>query len=107
MEPSATAEGLRARSPDPCTAFSQDLFPSVIEKAAALLHGLATTQHFVDGNKRTAWLACATYLEGHGLCLMAEADAYADDFVVGVAIGEINQIDVATWILDHLEDGRA
>lgn len=39
-----------------------ELYPTLIEKAAALLHGLACTQGFVDGNKRTAWLACVGFL---------------------------------------------
>nr|MDT0521511.1 type II toxin-antitoxin system death-on-curing family toxin [Streptomyces sp. DSM 41633] len=36
------------------------------EQAAALLHGIATNHPLVDGNKRTAWLAAATFLAVNG-----------------------------------------
>ncbi|TVS78249.1 type II toxin-antitoxin system death-on-curing family toxin [Mycobacterium helveticum] len=39
------------------SAFGDDAYPTIHEKAAALLHGLARNHPFVDGNKRTAWAA--------------------------------------------------
>ncbi|MFF4370417.1 type II toxin-antitoxin system death-on-curing family toxin [Streptomyces sp. NPDC001594] len=36
------------------------------EQAAALLHGIAVNHPLVDGNKRTAWLAAATFLAVNG-----------------------------------------
>lgn len=49
-------------------------FPSVPEKAAALLHGLVTSHAFVDGNKRVGLAATLVWLEvnGHALALDAE-----------------------------------
>lgn len=49
-------------------------FPSVPEKAAALLHGLVTAHAFVDGNKRVGLAATLVWLQvnGHGLALDAE-----------------------------------
>ncbi|MET7979017.1 type II toxin-antitoxin system death-on-curing family toxin, partial [Streptomyces mirabilis] len=38
-------------------------------QAAALLHALATNHPLVDGNKRTAWLAAATFLAVNGVDL--------------------------------------
>lgn len=86
------------------TPFGQPVYPTVIEKAAALLHGIATTQYFVDGNKRTAWMACLVFLREHGMRLVDGMDGYADDFVVGVATGQISQQEVVTWLLDHIEE---
>jgi prophage maintenance system killer protein len=34
------------------TAFGEDAYPTIHEKAAALLHSLARNHPFVDGNKR-------------------------------------------------------
>lgn len=82
----------------------QDLHPTVIAKAAVLLHGIATTQHFFDGNKRTAWMACQAFLEASGMILMAAADAYADDFVVNIATGRIGITEIGLWLLAHLEE---
>ena len=49
-------------------------FPTVPEKAAALLHGLVTAHAFVDGNERVGLAATLVWLEvnGHGLALDAE-----------------------------------
>jgi len=51
-----------------------EAFPSVAEKAAALLHGLVTSHAFIDGNERVALAATLVWLEvnGHGLALDAE-----------------------------------
>jgi death-on-curing protein len=81
-----------------------DLYPTVIEKAAVLLHGLATTQGFVDGNKRTAWLACVTFLGFHDIRLTPEADDYAADVVLEVVAGTMPRADLQEWILNHIED---
>ena len=43
------------------SAFGEDAFPTVHEKAAALLHGLARNHPFVNGNKRTAWAATSMF----------------------------------------------
>ena len=49
-------------------------FPTVPEKAAALLHGLVSAHAFVDGNERVGLAATLVWLEvnGHGLALDAE-----------------------------------
>ncbi len=44
------------------TGFGQLLYPTLIERGAALLHGVASAHAFQDGNKRTAWLCTAIYL---------------------------------------------
>lgn len=41
------------------------LFPAVWDKAAMYLHRLATSQAFVDGNKRTALESADVFLELH------------------------------------------
>ncbi|MDZ7883599.1 MAG: type II toxin-antitoxin system death-on-curing family toxin [Mycobacterium sp.] len=49
------------------SAFGEDAFPTIHEKAAALLHGLARNHPFVTANKRTAWAATALFymVNGH------------------------------------------
>ncbi len=37
------------------SAFGIDAYPSVWDKAAALMHSLANNHALLDGNKRTAW----------------------------------------------------
>lgn len=48
-------------------AFGEVLYPTLHEKAAALLHGLARNHALIDGNKRTAWLAMRFLLRVNGL----------------------------------------
>jgi len=43
------------------SAFGEDAYPTIHEKAAALLHSLARNHPFVDGNKRTALAATTTF----------------------------------------------
>jgi death-on-curing protein len=40
--------------------------PDLAHLAAVLAHGLAEGQHFIDGNKRTAFLAMAVFLDRNG-----------------------------------------
>ena len=40
-----------------------DAYPSITEKAAALLQSLVINHALVDGNKRLGWLATAVFLE--------------------------------------------
>ncbi len=44
------------------SAFGEDIYPSVEEKAAALFHSLIANHPFVDGNKRTAVIAVSLFL---------------------------------------------
>ena len=37
--------------------FGEDAYPTIHQKAAALLQSMATNQALADGNKRTAWAA--------------------------------------------------
>ncbi len=80
-----------------------DLHPSILEKAAILLHSLARTQSFIDGNKRTAWLSCVTFLGGKGIQL-ADVDDIAADFVIELATNALDARGAVDWLLDHLDD---
>ncbi|MGY4689111.1 type II toxin-antitoxin system death-on-curing family toxin [Salibacterium sp. K-3] len=43
--------------------FGQELYPGLFLKSAVYLEGFATHQYFSDGNKRTAYLTAAVFLE--------------------------------------------
>ena len=47
--------------------FGAELYPTLHEKAAALLHSVARNHALVDGNKRTAWLAMRVFLRFNGV----------------------------------------
>ena len=70
---------------------------SLFQLAAAYTHGLIKNHPFVDGNKRTAFLAGAIFLEKNGLRLEAsEADAYT--YTYGLAASTISQENYALWL---------
>jgi death-on-curing protein len=69
----------------------QDAYPSLVEKAAALLDSLARNHPLVDGNKRLAWLATWVLLAKNRVEVdPGDDEAYA--LVVGVAAGEIDDV---------------
>lgn len=57
------------------------------QQAAALLHGIAINHPLVDGNKRTAWLAAATFLAVNGVDLGGVDQDAAYGLVIEVASG--------------------
>ncbi|MGW1406475.1 type II toxin-antitoxin system death-on-curing family toxin [Streptomyces sp. NPDC002403] len=71
--------------------FGEEAYPDVIDKAAALLQSLAINHPFFDGNKRTAWLSCVTFLAMNGVDLRPDIDA-AERLVIAVATGETDEV---------------
>lgn len=51
------------------SAFGSDIYPTSIEKGAALFHSLVSNHAFVDGNKRTAVTALDHFLLANGFVL--------------------------------------
>lgn len=89
------------------SAFGEDAYPTLVEKAGALMHSLAKNHALVDGNKRLAWYATATFLAVNGYDI-ALTDEQAYDLVVAVAAGALNSPSaIATRLpLQRLDDAR-
>jgi death-on-curing protein len=68
--------------------FGTPAYDDLYEQAAALLHAVATNHPLVDGNKRAAWLAAATFLALNGVDLAGCDQDVAYDLVVDVASGQ-------------------
>mgnify|MGYP000458647227 CR=1 FL=1 len=77
------------------------LYPTLIERAVALLHGVATAHAFFDGNKRTAWLCTTTYLDREGSPLQPIPALDVADFVVDIVVGNVDQSNAALWLIDR------
>lgn len=73
------------------TVLGTDAYPSVEEKAAALMHSLARNHALVDGNKRLALAGTIAFLgvNGHRLTLSND-EAY--DLTMAVATGDLDDI---------------
>jgi len=69
----------------------EDAYPTLWDKAAALLHSLARNHAFVDGNKRTAWASAWAFLRLNGIDLPDVYDVdYAEQLVLTAAVGDID-----------------
>ncbi len=77
------------------TLWGQAAYPSLDEKAAALLQSLVGNHALIDGNKRLGWLAVVVFYALNRVDLEApDDDAY--DLVVSVAGGAPELGDVAS-----------
>jgi death-on-curing protein len=71
--------------------FGAAAYPSLEEKAAALLHSLAGNHALVDGNKRLALAATIAFLGINGRRLtLSNEKAY--EFIIAVAAGKLDGV---------------
>ncbi|HEX8134062.1 MAG TPA: type II toxin-antitoxin system death-on-curing family toxin [Actinomycetes bacterium] len=71
------------------SAFGEDAYPTVHEKAAALLEAVARNHALVDGNKRLAWAATAVLYDLNGFALEPPTAGEAVELMVAVAGGRL------------------
>ena len=76
--------------------------PDAAALAAACAWGLARNHGFVDGNKRTAWVAARLFLADNGYGLEFEPlDAIR--IMEGVAAGNIDEATLADWFRSRVK----
>jgi len=75
--------------------------PDVAELAAAYGFGIARNHPFVDGNKRTAFVATELFLALNGLQLAAVDDECITT-MLALAAGELDEIAFAQWLREHV-----
>ena len=80
------------------SAFGRDAYPTLDDKAAALLHSLARNHALVDGNKRIALGGLIAFYGVNGRRLTLTNDE-AYDLVIAVAAGELNHVPDIALIL--------
>lgn len=73
--------------------------------AAAYAFGIARNHPFVDGNKRTAAVACELFLELNGWLLPAE-DTELYPIFLALAAGELSEDDLAAWLRARARPGQ-
>ena len=74
--------------------------PDIAELAAAYGSGLARNHPFVDGNKRTAFVAVELFLALNGCELQAD-DAACVATMLAVAAGQLDEAGFASWLRAH------
>ena len=79
--------------------------PDVADLAAALAYGLARNHPFIDGNKRSAYVACRTFLALNGSHLVASIEDKYQTFLA-LADGRLPVEAFAAWLREHLRSQR-
>ena len=78
-----------------------DPAPDLAALAAAYAYGICRNHPFVDGNKRTALIACQLFLRLNGAALDAPASEKYQT-TMALAAGEIAEEALAAWIRRYL-----
>jgi death on curing protein len=76
--------------------------PDACELAAAYAFGLAKNHPFIDGNKRSAFVATELFLMLNGWRLTA-GDADCVMVMLRLAAGEVDEASFAQWLRAHVE----
>ncbi len=78
-----------------------ELYPGVVEKAAALCFSLVKNHPFVDGNKRVGHAALETFLVLNGFELNATIDEQ-EHLMLTLAAGGLDRSALVRWISERL-----
>ncbi len=79
-----------------------DPAPDLAELAASLAFGLARNHPFVDGNKRTAYVAYRTFLALNEIELVAsDEEKYLT--ILALAEGKLSEKDFAVWLRSRIQ----
>lgn len=78
-----------------------ELYPTPVEKAAAILESIISNHPFLDGNKRLGYVLMKLFLFEGGFHLKVEQqDAY--QFIILVASGQQNIDRIISWLQSHV-----
>jgi death-on-curing protein len=75
----------------------EDLYPTLFEKAAALLHSLVMNHAFLDGNKRTAYEVTKGFLYFNGFTITAPQDEIVR-FCIAVDNDGLKGKEIVAWL---------
>lgn len=78
----------------------EDLYPEIFGKAAAITESIIINHPFIDGNKRTGFLAMFTMLKEDNYRLTVNQEA-AYIFTIKISTGEINFEGIVDWLKNN------
>ena len=79
----------------------QDLYPTLIEKVAALGFSLINNHPFVDGNKRIGHAAIEVTLLMNGYEIQASVDTQ-ETVILAMAAGKMDRESFLEWLQEHV-----
>lgn len=80
----------------------QELYPTILEKAARLGYGLIHNHPFVDGNKRIGTHAMLVFLDINNVVVSYE-DEDLIATILRVASGDMDDIGLLEWLKGHVD----
>ena len=81
----------------------QELYPTPVSKAAALIESLICNHPFLDGNKRIGYVMMRFFLLKNKLDIKAtQSEKY--DFVIKIANGQIQFDQILAWIEENVKE---
>lgn len=80
----------------------QELYPTAVEKAAAILESIVKNHPFSDGNKRTGYVLMRLILLKSGNDIAAAGEEKYK-FVISVAEGKLDYEAIKSWIQRNLQ----
>jgi death-on-curing protein len=79
----------------------EDLYPTLVDKAAALGFALIQNHPFLDGNKRTGHAAMEVFLMLNGYEIRAAVDEQ-EHVMLQVASSDIDREEFTAWLRTHV-----
>ena len=81
---------------------ANDLYPTEIQKAAALIESIIINHPFIDGNKRIGYVLMRLFILDSGFDIISsQTDKY--EFVIKIASGKSDFDEICEWIKNHLK----
>lgn len=80
----------------------EDLYPTILDKAAALFHSMSFNHPFLDGNKRTTLGVSYEFLKQNGYRLFASNDELID-FPLQVENKHLSLEEIKEWLDKHVK----
>jgi death-on-curing protein len=75
----------------------KELYPTPLDKAAAILESIVKNHPFTDGNKRTGYVLARLLLMNDQLDIEAEQNQKYQ-FVISISTGELNFEQIKEWL---------
>ena len=83
----------------------KELYPTVLDKAAALIESILSNHPFVDGNKRTGYVLLRAFLLSENLDITATEDEKYE-FIIQIASGSIKYDSILEWLHINTADAE-
>ena len=78
----------------------KDLYPTIYDKATALVESLVNNHAFIDGNKRIGYVMLRFFLMESGYDLSAsQTEKY--NFIIEISKGNLDFESIKTWIVQN------